>query len=149
MFKDDVDFRQRVAELLNNVAIYDAEMCTKKSAHRKTSNGNEMSDDDSEGEEGQDNSSFCLAANSHILEILRLLLSSPSPSSPSFDLQPSQAMTVDTLRHLINHPDTRNKKALADHEDILTALVNLCLTITKGSTKDEAKRIILALVPEL
>jgi hypothetical protein len=41
-----------------------------------------------------------------------------------------------------------HKKRLAENEALLTALVNFCL-ISSGSLKDEAKQVILRLVPEL
>jgi hypothetical protein len=41
-----------------------------------------------------------------------------------------------------------HKKRLAENEALLTALVNFCL-ISSGPLKDEAKQVILRLVPEL
>ena len=80
------------------------------------------------------------------LEIMAILLS-PLASGPDFDASRSKAVKVLTI---IANEDDRNKKPMADDENLLTALVNVCLmTSNEGPLKDDAKELILALVPEL
>jgi hypothetical protein len=81
-----------------------------------------------------------------VLEIMAILLS-PLVAVP--DLDASRSNTVQVLTSLANDDD-RNKKPMADDENLLTALVNVCLmTNNEGPLKDAAKQLILALVPEL
>jgi len=144
-YKNDGTFYHRTADLMNRIVRHDCE------TYREATHGSsESMVDEHNGEDAEEEGSCCLASNSHILEILCLLLSPASSNSCSAaELEHSHQATADTLKYLVNHPDSRNKKALADHEELLTALVNLCLVIPVGSTKTEAKQIILALVPEL
>ena len=177
-YKDDVDFSQATAEFLNHLARYDCgktrhEEQQGAAVAAATSSATELVDSDvmveradhqhqetiDEGKDGLaaaevDESgispssplpNYCFASNPHVVELLCLLL---APTSP--DLERSQQVTIATLTLLVfEHEDPQNKKALADHEDLLTALVNLCLiSTTGGPTKDQAKRVILALVPE-
>jgi len=76
-----------------------------------------------------------------VLTALTILLSALGP-----DYEPSRkdAMAILTLFLKKNG----HKKRLAENEGLLTALVNFCL-ISNGSLKDEAKHIILRVVPEL
>lgn len=80
------------------------------------------------------------------LEIMTILLS-PLASGPDFDASRSNAVKVLTI--IVNDNDC-NKKPMADDENLLTALVNVCLmTSNEGQLKDDAKELILTLVPEL
>lgn len=81
-----------------------------------------------------------------VLEILAILLS-PLVTVPELD--EARYTTVQVLTALVND-NHRNKKPMADDENLLTALVNVCLmTNNEGPLKDDAKQLIFALVPEL
>jgi hypothetical protein len=68
-------------------------------------------------------------------------------ADPEFDVPRQNA--VDALTILVKDDD-RNKKPLAANENLLTALVNVCLmTNNEGPLKNGAKQLVLALVPEL
>ncbi len=75
---------------------------------------------------------------------LNLLAALLSPVGPDFEHSQSIAMaTIYALAHV-----ETNKKPLAENERLLTALVNFVMT-TDSAKKDDAKSLILQLVPEL
>ena len=90
-----------------------------------------------------------LASYSSVLEILAILLS-PNATKPEFDVPRSTSIRI--LSVFLEHDDESCsiKKYMATDEHLLTALVNVC-SINNGLTpfKDDAKRIILTLIPEL
>ena len=159
-YSDDVDFHQTVAEFLNSLVLYDnqihnhvnsaAAVVDEDIDSMNVTNSQQMEAEElgtkSAAAKSPPSSDCCFSNNFHAVQLFCLLL---SPTNPEFER--SQQVTIDTLGQLVHHHrDSRNRKALADHEDLLTGVVNLCLLTTiKGTTKDEAKRIILALVPEL
>jgi hypothetical protein len=81
-----------------------------------------------------------------VLEIFCILLA-PLSVGPDYDV--SRANTVRVLSTLVRD-DANNCKPMADDENLLSALVNVCLLSSKESQlKDDAKQLIFALVPEL
>ena len=90
-----------------------------------------------------------LASYSSVLEMLAILLS-PNATKPDFNA--SRSHTVHILTVLLEHDDASSsiKMHMASDEHLLTGLVNVCL-INNGLTplKDDAKHIILTLIPEL
>ncbi|KAL7561836.1 hypothetical protein ACA910_009675 [Epithemia clementina (nom. ined.)] len=159
VYKDDVVFHQTVAEFLNHLVLFDSNH--QNEIHASVLNVVDMDlvNEPSERErmdedepahaalqvELRPSSPYFFAGNHHVVELFCLLL---SPSNPDFER--SQQITIESLSLLVRHHDDRNKKALADHDDLLTKIVSLCLVTTiNGRSKDEAKRVILALVPEL
>jgi hypothetical protein len=90
-----------------------------------------------------------LASYTPVLEMLAILLS-PSATKSDFEVPRSNAIRI--LSVLLDHDDesNSNRNYMAMDEHLLTALVNVCL-INNGLTplKDDAKRIIMALIPEL
>jgi hypothetical protein len=90
-----------------------------------------------------------LATYSSVLEMFAILLS-PNATKPDFDTPRSNTIRILTV--LLEHDDKSNsiRNHMAIDEHLLTALVNVCL-INNGLTphKDDAKCIILTLIPEL
>jgi hypothetical protein len=81
-----------------------------------------------------------------VLEIVCVLLA-PLSVGPDYDV--SRANTVHVLSTIVRD-DASNCKPMADDENLLSALVNVCLLSSKESQlKDDAKQLIFALVPEL
>lgn len=76
-----------------------------------------------------------------VLSALTVLLSA---MGPEYESSRRDALKIITL---VMKSDC-HKKRLAENEGLLTALVNVCL-ISSGPLKDEAKHLILRLVPEL
>lgn len=76
------------------------------------------------------------------LNAMALMLSASSPKQ-----QEAAQNVLQVLGILVE--DVVNKKPLADNEDLLSSLVNLCLVNPGQSTKDLAKRLILQLIPEI
>ena len=67
------------------------------------------------------------------------------PVGPCFD--ESRQDTLELLQLFLHHDD--NKRLLAAHEGLLTALVEFALTTSQDDKKRKAKHMILQLVPEL
>jgi hypothetical protein len=76
-----------------------------------------------------------------VLSSLAVILSG---MGPEYESSRREALKIITLFMKIDG----HKKRLAENEALLTALVNFCL-ISSGPLKDEAKQVILRLVPEL
>lgn len=76
---------------------------------------------------------------------LKLLAALLSPVGPDFE--PSQSIAMTTIHSLVDVDS--NKRALAEDEGLLTALVNYAMVTTETAKKDEAKSLILKLIPEL
>ena len=93
-----------------------------------------------------------LASYSSFLEMLAILLS-PNATKPEFDAP--RIKTIRILTRLLEQNDTKTatsiKNFMAADEHLLTALVNVCLVNNDPAShfKDDAKRIILILIPEL
>ena len=68
-------------------------------------------------------------------------------SATGSELESSRNNALDVLLLLVK--DEVNKRPLAESEDLLSGLVNLCLLQPEASTKKLAKQLILDLVPEL
>lgn len=81
-----------------------------------------------------------------VVEMMAILLA-PMAAGPEYD---SSRRTILNVLLVIVKDNDSNKKPMADDESLLTALVNVCLmTSNEGQLKDDAKQLILALVPEL
>ena len=94
---------------------------------------------------------ICAVLSSYpsVLETFAILLS-PTASKPEFDKV--RESTIKILSGLIESDsiEKTNQQLMAADEHLLTALVNVCLMNNNESPlKDEAKRIILTLIPEL
>jgi hypothetical protein len=90
-----------------------------------------------------------IASYPSVLEMLAMLL---SPTSTNSDFEKVRKDTIVVLSVLIENDttDITNQQLMAADDYLLTALVNVCLMNTNESPlKDEAKRIILTLIPEL
>ena len=79
--------------------------------------------------------------NRHVLDMAALFL---TPTGPEYVT--SQSNAIHMISALLRDPNC--KRPLADNERLLSSLVSFCL-VTRGPAKDEAKLIILQLVPEL
>lgn len=66
-------------------------------------------------------------------------------------LEPSKGSSKDRVLRAISLlvQESPNKKAMAENERLLSALVSLCITQPTEKIKDDAKKIILELVPEI
>ena len=78
------------------------------------------------------------------VSVINALTNLLSELGPTFESSRNDALEVVVL--LVQ--SEVNKRPLAEHEGLLTALVNVCL-LQSGRKKDLAKRVILDLVPEL
>jgi hypothetical protein len=90
-----------------------------------------------------------IASYPSALETFAMLL---SPSCTKSEFDKVRKDTIEVLSVLIetDNIDKTNQRLMAADEYLLTALVNVCLMNTNESPlKDEAKRIILTLIPEL
>jgi hypothetical protein len=76
--------------------------------------------------------------------VVNTLTSLLTESGPDFEESRDDALEV----VLVLKENENNKRPLAEHEGLLTALVNLCI-LQSGPKKDLAKQAILDLVPEL
>ena len=83
----------------------------------------------------------CLTSSSTVKTLATLL------SATGSELESSRNNALDVLLLLVK--DESNKRPLAESEDLLSGLVNLCLLQPEASTKKLAKQLILDLVPEL
>jgi hypothetical protein len=100
-------------------------------------------------EQKENSSSTASAASSRTsalacVTVVNTLTSLLSESGPDFEESSDDALEV----VLILKENENNKRPLAEHEGLLTALVNLCI-LQSGPKKDLAKQAILDLVPEL
>lgn len=68
-------------------------------------------------------------------------------SSVGTDFEQSQGIAMSTVQSLVD-VDT-NRRSLAEDEGLLTALVNYAMATSDSGKKDEAKALILKLIPEL
>lgn len=73
-----------------------------------------------------------------LLDLVTLCL---TPVGPAFDASRSKSL------QLVEKAFSE-KKTLAEHQELLAAIVNVCL-ITSGETKAKAKQLVLQLVPEI
>jgi hypothetical protein len=90
-----------------------------------------------------------LASYSSVLETFAILLS-PNATKPDFDSPRSNVLKVLIVMLEQDDSEKRIKKDMAADEHLLTALVNVCLVKSNDSPiKDETKRIVMALIPEL
>jgi hypothetical protein len=89
-----------------------------------------------------------IASSPPALDLLCMLIS----ATPSADFDISRQNAIRALSLLADESD-QNKKALADHDNILTALVNVCLLNNanddEGSMKYTAKSLVVSLVSKL
>jgi hypothetical protein len=77
--------------------------------------------------------------------LLNLLAALISQVGPDFDQ--SRTTAISAIKALAENDG--NKRAMAEHEGLLTALVNYAMTTEESKKKDEAKVLILKLIPEL
>jgi hypothetical protein len=68
-------------------------------------------------------------------------------SAPASERENSRNEALDVV--LLLAENDANKRPLAESEDLLSGLVNLCLLGPGPKKKQDAKRLILELVPEL
>jgi len=76
---------------------------------------------------------------------LNLLAALLSPFGPDFEQ--SQGVAMKSIQAIAGVDG--NKKSLAEDEGLLTALVNFAMATSEAEKKDEAKSLILKLIPEL
>jgi hypothetical protein len=77
-----------------------------------------------------------------LLNLLSALISQKGP-----DLEQSRTIAMSAITALADNDG--NKRAMAEDEGLLTALVNYAMTTDESKKKDEAKVLILKLIPEL
>ena len=77
--------------------------------------------------------------------LLSLLAALISPVGADFEQ--SRTIAMSAIKALAANDG--NKRAMAEDEGLLTALVNYAMTTVEGEEKDEAKAVILKLIPEL
>jgi hypothetical protein len=89
-----------------------------------------------------------LASNAAVLETIAILLA-PNFSNPEYES--SRCSAIHVLQVLLHHDVEKSiKQLMAADDHLLTALVNLCLMSSECSPfKDEVKRIVMTLIPEL
>ena len=142
VFEDNAGIHESIAILLHRMTVRDSK---EKGGDHKLRPRPVASSPPSEDVHERESPNF-FTSNSYIPDTLCRLLSSSAGQNPKWDTP--RRLAVNTLTLLVRHPDGRNKKRLADHRNLLTSLVNLCLVL-HGPIKDEAKEVVLHLVPEL
>lgn len=90
---------------------------------------------------GKGQSLTLVAETTHIMDIIELLVGAVGP-----DFQAARRTAVEIVCSLSSCDEC--KKPMADHQRLLSSLVNFCL-VTSGTEKVKVKQVILALVPEL
>jgi hypothetical protein len=89
-----------------------------------------------------------IVSSTAALDLLCMLIS--ATPSPDFDISRQNAIRA---LYIVADDSDQNKKALADHDNILTALVNVCLLNNnnddEGSTKQTAKSLVVSLVSKI